>query len=134
MSEKNFWHLLRNSLPLKMYRIENRVMRGMPDIHYINDKGSSGWIELKFLSNWPKKRVATGLSLNQAIWLSEYKGRCWVLIRVGRDFIGLIDGKKSKQIYNRVSKTEFSNLLNWHKKGNMSKEDWRSLSEVISSN
>ena len=39
MSEKNFWHLLRNSLPLKMYRVENKVMRGMPDIHYINKKG-----------------------------------------------------------------------------------------------
>jgi hypothetical protein len=136
MSEKNFWHLLRNSLPLKMYRVENKVMRGMPDIHYINKKGKSGWIELKYIPNWPEKRVSTGLALNQVLWLNEYKkykGRCWILIRIGRDFIGLINGEKSKQVYNRVSKVEFSNLLHWYKKGNMSKEDWRNLSETISS-
>ena len=73
MSEKNFWHLLRTSLPLKMYRVENRVMRGMPDIHYINKDGESGWIELKYLNHWPEKRVSTGLALNQVIWLKEYK-------------------------------------------------------------
>ena len=134
MSEKNFWHLLRTSLPLKMYRVENRVMRGMPDIHYINKDGESGWIELKYLNHWPEKRVSTGLALNQVIWLKEYKrhkGHCWVLIRIGRNFIGLIDGSNSKEVYNRVSKTKFSDLLHWHKKGNMTREDWVDLSKVI---
>ena len=134
MSENNFWHLLRTCLPLKMYRVENKVMRGMPDIHYINKKGKSGWIELKYLDHWPEKRVATGLSLNQVLWLKEYKsykGHCWVLIRISRDFIGLIDGSNSKEVYNRVSKTKFADLLHWHKKGNMAKEDWGDLSKVI---
>ena len=72
MSEKNFWVLLRTSLKqLKMYRVENRVMKGMPDVHYIKD-GSSGWIELKYIDKWPKTRVATGLKLNQCLWLKEY--------------------------------------------------------------
>ena len=43
MSEKNFWTLIRNNLPLKMYRVENRVAQGMPDVHYIGN-GNSGWM------------------------------------------------------------------------------------------
>ena len=89
MSEKNFWVLIRTSMKnLKMYRVENRVMKGMPDVHYIRD-GKSGWIELKYMSKWPKTRVATGLKLNQSLWLKEYdehKGQCWILFRVGRDY------------------------------------------------
>ena len=48
MSEKNFWVLLRTSLSqnLKMYRVENRVMKGMPDVHYLKE-GKTGCIELK---------------------------------------------------------------------------------------
>lgn len=54
MSEKNFWNLVRNNLDLKMYRVENRVAVGMPDVHYISEK-SSGWIELKFIPSLPKR-------------------------------------------------------------------------------
>ena len=103
MSERNFWVLIRNSLPIKMYRIENRVSKGMPDIHYINE-AKSGFIELKYLPNWPKKRISSGLMLNQSMWLRKYsenKGQSWVLIRIGRDFIALVDGKKSEELYNR---------------------------------
>lgn len=135
MSERNFWHLLRKSLHLRMYRVENKVMKGMPDIHYINRKGDSGWIELKYIPDWPEKRVSTGLSLNQVLWLENYRkyeGQCWILIRVSRDFIGLIDGNNARKTYNRVSKGEFTKLLHWYKKGNMSKEDWIDLSKVIS--
>ena len=57
MSEKNFWTLIRNNLPLKMYRVENRVAQGMPDVHYIGN-GKSGWIELKYINKWPKRRFA----------------------------------------------------------------------------
>ena len=55
MSEKSFWTLLRNNLKLKAYRVENKVMKGMPDVHYIKN-GKSGWLELKYLDKWPKKR------------------------------------------------------------------------------
>ena len=37
-SEKQFWNLLRDKLPInKMYRVENKVTKGMPDIHYIHE-------------------------------------------------------------------------------------------------
>ena len=91
MTERNFWVLIRKSMKdLKMYRVENRVMKGMPDVHYIKD-GVSGWIELKYLTLWPKRRISTGLKLNQSLWLKEYdehKGKAWILIRIGRDFTG----------------------------------------------
>ena len=64
-SEKQFWNLLRDKLPInKMYRVENKVTKGMPDIHYIH-KGKSGWIELKYLDKFPKNRISSGLKLNQ---------------------------------------------------------------------
>ena len=54
MSEKNYWNFLRDNLGIKMYRVENRVGFGMPDVHYISEKGS-GWIELKYIPEFPKK-------------------------------------------------------------------------------
>ena len=74
MSEKNFWVLLRNKLPIKMYRVENKVMKGMPDIHYLKNE-ESGWIELKYIHYLPKKRVSTGLKLNQSLWAKDYVSR-----------------------------------------------------------
>ena len=135
MSEKNFWVLLRTSLSqnLKMYRVENRVMKGMPDIHYVKD-GKSGWIELKYIDKWTKSRVTTGLKLNQCLWLKEYnehKGQCWILIRVGRDFTGLIHGKDAKKIFDRPARSDFFKLLSYQKTGNMTKEDWSDLVETL---
>ena len=113
MSEKNFWVLLRTSLKLKMYRVENKVMKGMPDVHYIKD-GKSGWVELKYLPEWPKTRMSIGLMKNQSFWLKEYdeqNGRCWVMIRIGRDYIALVDGKDAPKLYERPSKKDIWSSL-----------------------
>ncbi|MEK9697793.1 MAG: hypothetical protein VW270_18645 [Candidatus Poseidoniales archaeon] len=133
MSESNFWALLRNKLKLRMYRVENRVMKGMPDVHYIRE-GKSGWIELKYLKAWPKNRVSTGLKLNQCLWLKEYnehKGDCWILLRVGRDYTGLIHGREAKKIFDRPSSGQILDLMTWGKRGNMTDEDWQELADVI---
>ena len=133
MSESNFWALLRNKLNLRMYRVENRVMKGMPDVHYIRE-GKSGWIELKYLKAWPKNRVSTGLKLNQCLWLKEYnehKGDCWILLRVGRDYTGLIHGREAKKIFDRPSSGQILDLMTWGKRGNLTDEDWQELADVI---
>ena len=134
MSEKNFWVLLRTSLKqLKMYRVENRVMKGRPEVHDIKD-GSSGWIELKYIDKWPKTRVATGLKLNQCLWLKEYdenKGHCWIMLRIGRDFTALIHGRDAKKIFDRPSRPDFFKLLSYQKAGNMTKDDWDELCNVL---
>ena len=134
MTERNFWVLIRKSMKdLKMYRVENRVMKGMPDVHYIKN-GVSGWIELKYLTLWPKRRIRTGLKLNQSLWLKEYdehKGKAWILIRISRDFTGLISGKNAQLIFARPSRTDFFDLLSYKRMGNMTKENWQELSDVL---
>tara|TARA_R100001377_G_scaffold66562_1_gene41808 strand:- start:298 stop:732 length:435 start_codon:yes stop_codon:yes gene_type:complete len=133
MSEKNFWTLIRNNLPLKMYRVENKVMKGMPDVHYIDTQGNSGWIELKFLESWPKKVLSIGLRMNQSLWLTSYarnKGNCWVLLKVGRDYTALIKGEEADKLF-RPSRKEFFGCVLWSKKGNLSKDDWAELCGVI---
>ena len=133
MSEKNFWTLVRNNLPLKMWRVENKVMKGMPDVHYLTN-GKSGWVELKYLNKWPKKRFNSGVKLNQVFWAKEYikrKGNSWILIRIDRDFTALVDGEHAMELYNRPSKTDFFEMCCFYKKGNMTKSDWHELAEHI---
>ena len=133
MSEKNFWHLLRTSLPLKMYRVENRVMKGMPDIHYIH-KGKTGWIELKYMHKLPVKRFTSGFKLNQCYWALNYranKGQTWILIRVVRDLTVLINGKHAKILFDRPSTKKILEISSWVAKGNISDKQWDELAKVI---
>jgi hypothetical protein len=134
MSEKNFWTLIRNNLPLKMYRVENRVAQGMPDVHYIGN-GNSGWIELKYINKWPKRRFVSGLRLNQAMWANTYishGGNSWILIRVDRDFTVLVSGIHARKLFDRPSKKHLMEMSSWSKRGNLSTEDWESLAKTIS--
>ena len=144
MSEKNFWNLIRSNLELNMYRIENRVSSGMPDIHYISrspisENGSSGWIELKYIESFPKKgKLSVGLRLAQHLWHKKYRllygGQTWVLVRVGRDGIYLIDGKFSEKLQKLPSSSSFIKLCEWKFSGNMNKNDWKGLKDVITRN
>ena len=137
MSEKNFWNLVRINLDLDMYRIENRVSSGMPDIHYI-DKGSSGWIELKYIEGFPKKgKLRIGLRIAQHLWHLRYtknKGQTWILVRVGRKGIYLIDGKYSGELQKMPNNSSFLKMCEWKLSGNMSKNDWKGLKDVITRN
>ena len=133
MSESNFWTLVRNNLQMKMWRVENRVMKGMPDVHYLSE-GKTGWIELKYMNKWPKKRFSTGLKLSQVFWARNYTkngGSSWILIRIAREFTALVDGKNAEDLYNRPSKTEFLKMCSFYKRGNMTKDDWDEVSETI---
>ena len=131
MSEKNFWNLVRDNCPVNMHRVENSVMRGMPDVHYIRN-GQSGWIELKYLAKWPSKRFASGLMLNQMMWNKQYReqgGNSWVLIRIGKEFTGLVADAES--LYGKPTIQEFMNLLTWFHSGNFKKENWEELAQIL---
>jgi|TARA_R110000751_G_scaffold20052_8_gene59198 hypothetical protein len=134
MSEKNFWNLIRINLDLNMYRIENRVSSGMPDIHYIC-RGSSGWIELKYIEGFPKKgKLKIGLRLAQHLWHLYYTnsgGQTWILVRVGREGTYLIDGKYSGEIQKMPNNSSFLKMCKWKFSGNMSKNDWKGLKDAI---
>jgi len=118
---------------VKMYRVENRVSEGMPDVHYIRN-GKSGWIELKYLDDWPKSKICVGLRLNQSFWLNEYdelKGRCWILIRIGKDFVGMIKGSDARKVYEKITVPEFLDCLVFKKFGRMDQGDWAKLADII---
>ena len=131
MSEKNFWNLIRENLPLRMHRVENSVMRGMPDVHYVGN-GHSGWIELKYLAKWPSKRFSSGLMLNQMMWNTQYReegGNSWVLIRIGKEFTALVADAES--LYGKPTIEEFMGILTWFHSGNLKKADWESLAKNL---
>ncbi len=70
MSEQNFWVLLRKNLPLKLYRVENKVSRGMPDVHFASKEqlGMSGWVELTYLPEFPKSQMTVGSKKHKEVW------------------------------------------------------------------
>ena len=134
MSEKNFWNLLRINLEIPMYRVENRVASGMPDIHYINN-GNTGWIELKYLEEFPKKgKMRIGLRQSQHLWHLRYGGhggKTWILARIGRTGIFLINGKYSGELQRQPSSAAFIKLCSWKHTGNLTYEHWESLKQEI---
>jgi hypothetical protein len=134
MSEKNFWTFIRDNLDLRMYRIENRVSTGMPDVHYI-DNGQTGWIELKYIESFPKKgKISIGLRMSQSIWHSRYishGGKTWILLRVGRTGIFLIDGKNSRALQKMPNISSFLELCSWKHMGNFKLYNWKELKDEI---
>ena len=134
MSEKNFWNLIRNNLGLKMYRVENRVASGMPDVHYISDKGS-GWIELKYVPEFPRKgRLKIGRRPSQWLWHETYQrhgGKSWLLIRVGRRGVILVKGDRSREIAKGISVHDVIKKSDWSHMGNFESKDWDNLKGAI---
>lgn len=72
-------------------RVENgKSVRGMPDVYFTLPKECvAGWIELKVISAWPKKRetpvAVRHFTPEQKRWLSTRHragGNCWFLLHV----------------------------------------------------
>ena len=56
MSEKNLWQYCRRHMADRgiLMRIENAFYKGVPDVNFLIG-GIEGWLELKFLHEFPKK-------------------------------------------------------------------------------
>ena len=90
MSERNLWRYLQRNLRDKglFMRIENPFYEGVPDVNYLIN-GIEGWIELKFLKQFPKKEL-TPIKLPhyttaQKIWHKirhENKGNTAIILQV----------------------------------------------------
>jgi hypothetical protein len=72
---------------------EDALQSGIPDLSY-SGGGHHGWIELKFLKAWPKRketpvRIAHYTEEQRHFLLSRGRagGRCWLLLRVGREHL-----------------------------------------------
>ena len=104
MSEKSLWTFTRNGVKsvvpsheLHIERIENGVALGTPDVNYCI-RGQAGWIELKFLPEWPKRSTTLvrvdHFTKEQRIFLHNYSmagGRCFVWVQVKDEYF-LFDG------------------------------------------
>ena len=53
------------------------------------------------------------------------------MIRIGRDFVGLIDGSEAKKVYEKMPIPEFLKCLTYKKFGKMTKADWAELADII---
>lgn len=69
---------------------EDALNTGIPDLSY-SGGGVNGWIELKWLEDWPKRattivRIPHYTKEQRHFLLTRGRagGRCWLLLRVGR--------------------------------------------------
>ena len=72
--------------------------------------------------------------MHQALWAKEHikhGGTNWIMIRVDREFIGLIHGKNSVELYNRPTMRDFLDMCMFYKRGKMDKDNWAELSHTI---
>ena len=82
---------------------EDLINVGLPDVSY-SYTGAHGWIELKWTEAWPK-RSGTPLRLphytpEQKYWLlnrGRAGGRCWLLLRVGREHL-IFDHERAQHV------------------------------------
>jgi len=134
MSEASLWTLLRTNLPITMYRVENKVSSGMPDIHYVGNN-FSGWIELKYIKDLPVKgKINIGLSRSQHLWHSSYNGyggKSWIIVRIGRFALLLFNGKYASKIVKRPNYSDLEKCIQWGHWGNMKDDQWKNLAEEI---
>ena len=132
MSEKALWQLLRENLPLRMFRVENRVSVGMPDVHFVRN-GIAGWFEMKYTKDFRSgRRVSVGLKKHQHMWLKDYSnhgGLCWIILRVGRNWLLLFKG--DEDLVKMIKPQELIERAVWHHKGIMRREHWKKLEEVM---
>jgi penicillin-binding protein-related factor A (putative recombinase) len=132
MSEKALWSFIRENLGLRMFRVENRVSVGMPDVHYIRN-GVCGWFEMKYTKDWlANRRVSVGLKKHQHLWMKDYTnhgGSCWIILRVGRNWLMLFKG--DEDLVKMIKPQELIDKAIWHHQGIMKRENWKLLKEVI---
>jgi hypothetical protein len=92
--------------------VENPIRPGTPDINFVE-----GWIELKYLSKWPKGADENPVfflhfTLQQRIWLTRrrlYGGRAYLLLQVQQDWL-LFDGVVAAEHVGKVTRPRLIEL------------------------
>jgi len=129
--QENLRIALRDNLNINFYKVDGKG--GTPNLHYIG-KGDwpTGWMEIIHLEEWGK-RVSTGLRLEQANWMQDYinnGGSAWVVVRVGL-VTCLFWGDCAESLLDRPNPKRFVEMATWSKNGNLSKEDWKHVENMI---
>lgn len=105
--------VIRALTALNAVPVENPALPGTPDVNY-----TEGWIELKWLRDWPAKAETTvtfrHFTPQQRVWHMRRRtvgGRTWVLIQCKREWI-LLDGMVAALHLNHATREELYELAN----------------------
>lgn len=77
MKESSFWNKLKTGLKkassneIFLQRHEDKILFGLPDVHYLYNK-FSGWIELKSALETKNRVIKIKISQQQKIWAYTY--------------------------------------------------------------
>lgn len=108
MSEKTQRQRVVKALkPFDAWSVENPCRPGTPDVNYIE-----GWIELKWLADWPKRATTTvrieHFTPQQRVHLArrwEMGGNAYLLLQVAQDWL-LFTGDIAARIVGRATRSE----------------------------
>lgn len=120
MSEsQKVWKRVKQNLPGRWLRIENRVDVGTPDCLCLMETGVVSWVELKLVrAGWPARHdtaIDLGLRPAQVFFLQDWVkkgGRAYLLARVEKEGGGwlLIPGER---IIDKDTKAGWLNRAAW---------------------
>lgn len=90
--EHAFWALIKKHKPIDsvMFRINDKLVPGYPDVAYCLGKDRSGWFEMKSLTNWPTKESSFNLDADQGIYLNQWTragGKAFLLARCKGEYL-----------------------------------------------
>lgn len=137
MSEANLWQLVKRNLSgpgHHLQRIEDAYQEAIPDLEYCI-LGASGWIELKFKNEGPK-RESTVLRVDhytpeQRLWhrnRAACGGRVWVFIRVAEEFFLFRGAHAAKHLGIDWTLQDCRDRAIGHWRGRV---DWNELRDLI---
>ena len=136
MNESGVWKYVRDGMKNLWYatRIESSAGNGVPDLTFALKTGTCGWIELKYIRQWPKRpttKVKLPLRPDQIAWLTlrgQYDKNLWVFVRIEDDFflmdrdyallLAIIDGATKERWIDE--------FLHWHKRVN-----WKQMGAAL---
>lgn len=97
--------------PLDAIPVENPAQPGTPDVNYVE-----GWIELKKLNGWPKRREdivrCTHFTPQQRNWLllrCRKGGKAWLLLQVKNEWL-LFHGADAAAYFGKVDRETLCDL------------------------
>ena len=95
-SEKSLWQTFKSNVSRKdriFQRHEDTCSEGIPDVSYSIDGGITGWIELKYTKEYPKRPMTPvrcdHFTQEQRYWLEDHGDlgtRCCVLWQIENDY------------------------------------------------
>ena len=129
MKESDLWKYIRQGMLGKWHvsRIESSAGNGVPDVSF-GIPGVNGWIELKYIKEWPKRpttKVKLPLRPEQKHWIKnrgQLSGNVWVLVRISDDFFLLYWNTAVQAAEKGMTQFDWfaPEIYSWHKEINFS--------------